>query len=106
VQGVRALLRGQTAGWDGGRIRMLHPAGFGPARPVDVPFLLAAAGPKGIAGRSSLPPASKARAKVCTPPQFRQRLAALEAGGVTDIAFQPAGDICAELEAFAAAARC
>lgn len=25
--------------------------------------------------------------------------------GVTDIAFQPAGDICAELEAFAAAAR-
>src|SRR4051794_9764073 len=48
VQTVKALLRGEITDWDGGRIRMLHPDGFGPARPIAVPFLLGAAGPKGI----------------------------------------------------------
>lgn len=28
---------------------MLHPEGFGPARPIDVPFVMGAAGPKGQA---------------------------------------------------------
>jgi 5,10-methylenetetrahydromethanopterin reductase len=40
------------------------------------------------------------------PAQLRDRLARLEAGGVTEIAYQPAGpDIPRELEAFAEAAR-
>ena len=30
-------------------IRMLHPAGFGTPRPIDVPLLIAASGPKGTA---------------------------------------------------------
>jgi 5,10-methylenetetrahydromethanopterin reductase len=30
-------------------LQMLHPAGYGSARPIAVPFLIAAAGPKGIA---------------------------------------------------------
>jgi 5,10-methylenetetrahydromethanopterin reductase len=204
---VRALLRGEIADWDGGRIQMLHAGGFGPARPVQVPFLLAAAGPKGIAaarevadglfiaapvpvagftwetclfpgtvlreGESIDAPRVMAAAghtvpvayhfvaenrlsheripgfgdwlsayddvpaeerhlamhdlhlidvndrdrpfvtaaqiqglgKAWTPAQLRERLAGLEAAGVTDIAYQPAGDIPAELEAFAAAAR-
>jgi 5,10-methylenetetrahydromethanopterin reductase len=207
VQVVRALLRGEITDWEGGRIQMLHPAGFGPARPVDVPFLLAAAGPKGIAAAREIadglfiaapvpvpgfaweaclfpgtvlregetidaprvmasaghtvpvgyhfvaehrlrhehipgfadwlrayddvpaaerhlamhdlhlidvndrdrpfvtPARIQALDKAWTPAQLRERLAALEAGGVTDIAFQPAGDICAELETFAAAVR-
>ena len=205
VRTVRALLRGDTVSWDGGRIRMLHPDGFGPARPIEVPFLLGAAGPKGIAtaaevgdglfvgGGAPVPgfeweallfmgtvllegdDASSARAMeaaghaapvllhfvvehgmphelvpgldewleayadvpdderhlamhdlhlvainerdrpfvtpevltarglVYTPSELRDRVAAAEAAGATEIAYQPAGDVPAELEAFAAA---
>jgi 5,10-methylenetetrahydromethanopterin reductase len=46
---VRALLRGETVTWEGGRMRMLQPRGFGPARPIEVPFLIGASGPKGVA---------------------------------------------------------
>jgi 5,10-methylenetetrahydromethanopterin reductase len=49
VRTVRALLRGETVTWDGGKMRMMQPAGFGPARPIEVPFILGASGPKGIA---------------------------------------------------------
>lgn len=49
VRTVKALLRGETVTWEGGKMRMMHPEGFGAARPIEVPFLLGAAGPKGIA---------------------------------------------------------
>ena len=49
VRALRALLAGETVEWDGAPIRMLHPPGFGAARPVDVPFLIGADGPKGTA---------------------------------------------------------
>ncbi|MFL6124528.1 LLM class flavin-dependent oxidoreductase [Actinophytocola sp.] len=45
----RGLLRGETVEWEGTRMRMLHPDGHAPARPVDVPVLVAALGPKGNA---------------------------------------------------------
>jgi 5,10-methylenetetrahydromethanopterin reductase len=48
VRVFRALLRGETVDWDGGRMRMLHPAGHAPARPIDVPVLISALGPKGL----------------------------------------------------------
>jgi 5,10-methylenetetrahydromethanopterin reductase len=43
----RGLLRGETVEWEGKRMRMLHPGGHAPARPVEVPVLVAALGPKG-----------------------------------------------------------
>lgn len=46
---VKALLRGEIAPWQGTKITMMHYPGFAAARPVDVPFIVAAAGPKGIA---------------------------------------------------------
>jgi 5,10-methylenetetrahydromethanopterin reductase len=46
---VRGLLHGEQVEWEGAPIRMMHPDGFAPARPIDVPFLIAAAGPKGLA---------------------------------------------------------
>jgi 5,10-methylenetetrahydromethanopterin reductase len=46
---VRQLLRGETAEWEGAPIRMLHPPGFVAARPIRVPFLIGADGPKGAA---------------------------------------------------------
>jgi 5,10-methylenetetrahydromethanopterin reductase len=33
---------------------MLHPDGYGAARPIDVPFIVGAAGPKGIAAAREL----------------------------------------------------
>jgi 5,10-methylenetetrahydromethanopterin reductase len=47
VSAFRGLLRGETVDWDGARMRMLHPAGHAPPRPIDVPVLIAALGPKG-----------------------------------------------------------
>jgi 5,10-methylenetetrahydromethanopterin reductase len=49
VHTFRGLLRGETVDWDGGRMRMLHPAGHAPPRPVDMPVLISALGPKGLA---------------------------------------------------------
>lgn len=49
VRVLRALLRGEEAEWDGAVIKMLHPDGFGAARPIDVPILIGADGPKGLA---------------------------------------------------------
>ena len=49
VQVVRALLRGEVVEWDDALIQMMHPAGFAPVRPIDVPFLIGASGPKGVA---------------------------------------------------------
>jgi 5,10-methylenetetrahydromethanopterin reductase len=46
---VRGLLAGEDVMIDGEVTRMLHPPGFAPARPVRVPFLVAANGPKGVA---------------------------------------------------------
>jgi 5,10-methylenetetrahydromethanopterin reductase len=49
VKTLRALLAGEEAQWDGRTIKMIHPPGFGAARPIDVPILVGAEGPKGMA---------------------------------------------------------
>jgi 5,10-methylenetetrahydromethanopterin reductase len=49
VRTLRGLLRGETVEWEGAKIAMIHPDGYGAPRPVDVPILLGAAGPKGVA---------------------------------------------------------
>ena len=54
VRVLRALLRGEQVEWEGATIAMLHPEGYGAARPIDVPFVIAAAGPKGIAAAREL----------------------------------------------------
>ena len=43
------LLRGDVVEWEGARMQMLHPDGSAPARPIDVPVLIGALGPKGRA---------------------------------------------------------
>jgi 5,10-methylenetetrahydromethanopterin reductase len=47
IRAYRGLLRGEVVEWEGARMRMLHPDGHAPARPVDVPILIGALGPKG-----------------------------------------------------------
>jgi 5,10-methylenetetrahydromethanopterin reductase len=49
VRCLKTVLAGETAEWDGARIRMMHPSGYGAARPITVPILIGADGPKGLA---------------------------------------------------------
>jgi len=54
VRCLRALLAGDTAEWEGAKIAMLQLPGFGAQRPVDVPILIGADGPKGLAVAAEL----------------------------------------------------
>lgn len=46
---LRALLRGETVEVEGARVRMLHPPGFAPRFPIEVPIVVAANAPRGTA---------------------------------------------------------
>jgi 5,10-methylenetetrahydromethanopterin reductase len=48
IRCLKALLAGETAEWEGAKIRMLQLPGFGAKRPIDVPILIGADGPKGL----------------------------------------------------------
>lgn len=48
LEQLRALLRGETVRVEGSPVRMLHPPGFAPPRPLATPILVAANGPKGL----------------------------------------------------------
>ena len=54
VRCLRALLAGETAEWEGAKVRMLHLPGFGAQPPIDVPLLIGADGPKGLAVAAEL----------------------------------------------------
>jgi len=54
VTALRALLRGEQVEWEGGVMQMMHPDGYAPPRPIEVPFVIAAAGPKGVAAAHEL----------------------------------------------------
>lgn len=54
VRCLRDLLAGETAAWEGAKIRMLQLPGFGAQRPVGVPILIGADGPKGLAVAAEL----------------------------------------------------
>ena len=49
VAAFRGLLAGATVVWQGARMQMMHPDGHAPERPIDVPILISALGPKGLA---------------------------------------------------------
>lgn len=51
---VRDLLLGEMAEWEGRKIRMMHPVGFAPDRPMKVPMVLGVGGPKGMAVAAEL----------------------------------------------------
>jgi len=54
VRCLRALLAGDTAEWEGAKIATLHLPGFGAPRPIEVPILIGAEGPKGLAVAAEL----------------------------------------------------
>src|SRR3954466_2417735 len=49
IRAYRGLLRGETIEWEGAQMRMLHPLGHAEPRPVEVPVVIGALGPKGAA---------------------------------------------------------
>lgn len=49
LRALRGLLRGETIELEGQPVRMLHPEGYAPRRPIRAPILVAANGPKGLA---------------------------------------------------------
>lgn len=51
---LRGLLRGEEVSIDGALLRLLHPEGFAPARPIKTPILVAANGPRGLQVAKSL----------------------------------------------------
>lgn len=54
LRAYRGLLAGEVVEWEGSQMQMLHPEGHAPARPVDVPVLVGALGPKGHAVATEL----------------------------------------------------
>jgi 5,10-methylenetetrahydromethanopterin reductase len=54
VRCLKALLAGETCEWEGAKVRMLHLPGFGAKPPVQVPILIGADGPKGLAVAAEL----------------------------------------------------
>lgn len=54
VNVLRDLLAGKDTEWDGSTIKMMHWPGYGARRPIKVPFVFAAGGPKGIAASKEL----------------------------------------------------
>ncbi len=48
VRDLKGLLAGEAVLVDGAKVKLLHSSGFGAARPLDVPILVAANGPKGV----------------------------------------------------------
>jgi 5,10-methylenetetrahydromethanopterin reductase len=54
VEALQGLLRGEDVAWEGTVIRMMQPDGVAPNRPIEVPILIAAAGPKGVAAAKNV----------------------------------------------------
>ncbi|HEX6030638.1 MAG TPA: LLM class flavin-dependent oxidoreductase [Tepidiformaceae bacterium] len=48
IETLKALLRGEKAEWEGRMIQMMQPDGFAPGRPIEVPIVVGAGGPKGV----------------------------------------------------------
>ena len=54
VRQVRSLLEGGAVEIDGAHVAMIHAPGQAPARPIHVPWLIGAGGPKGLAAAEEL----------------------------------------------------
>jgi len=48
IRAFKGLLSGEIIEWEGARMQMLHPDGSASPRPVEVPVLIGALGPKGM----------------------------------------------------------
>jgi 5,10-methylenetetrahydromethanopterin reductase len=49
IRALKGLLRGETVAYNGKKLRMIHPEGCAPPRAIEIPILVGANGPKGLA---------------------------------------------------------
>ena len=89
VHDLRALLRGDAVEIDGRLVRMIHPDGYAPARPIDTPIYVAANGPRGLAAARELGDGVMC---VVTPQPGWDRCALLTFGTVLDDGERPDDD--------------
>jgi 5,10-methylenetetrahydromethanopterin reductase len=54
IAAFQGLLRGETVEWDGGRLRMLHPAETGEGDAHSIPVYVSAIGPMGVAAAKTM----------------------------------------------------
>ena len=92
VRAVQGLLRGETVDWEGRRLRMLHDGGFAPGRPIDVPFLIGADGPKGMAVAAELGQGVFSAGVPTAAPDSLKWRALLAFGTVLDEGEEPSAD--------------
>jgi 5,10-methylenetetrahydromethanopterin reductase len=78
---LRELLAGNTVDVDGAACQMIHSPGFAPARPIDVPLLLAPIGPKGFGVAREIADGVVLAELPSEPPDERWRFRALLATG-------------------------
>ena len=52
INAYKGLLRGEVVEWEGARMQMLHPDGSAAPRPIEVPIIIGALGPKGLKVRA------------------------------------------------------
>ena len=92
VHVLRSLLRGESAEWDGAVVRMIHPDGYVAGRPVEVPILIAADGPKGMAVAKALGDGVFSAATPATAPDAPTWRALLAFGTVLGDGEQPSDE--------------
>lgn len=61
---VRGLCDGATVDWEGARLRLIHPPGFGAPQPLGVEWFIGAAGPKGYEVAAEIADGALARVPV------------------------------------------
>jgi len=81
LRALRGLLRGETVELDGQPVRMIHPEGFVPRRPIATPILVAANGPRGCAVARELGDGVMA---VADPPESFEWCAVVQSGTVIE----------------------
>jgi 5,10-methylenetetrahydromethanopterin reductase len=91
VTALRGLLAGEEVEWEGRLVRMIHPPGYGAPRPVQVPLLLGADGPRGTAAAKELADGAFAAALPNPDPDIPWR-ALLQFGTVLDAGETPSDE--------------
>lgn len=89
VEALKGLLRGETVEWEGAMVRLIHPEGFMPPLPVEIPIVIAAEGPKGLEVASRL---ADGLFVTLLPPQDFEWCVQLAFGTVLEDGEQPTSD--------------
>ena len=92
IRQLKGLLAGDEVIVDGRALALIHPEGFSAARPIDVPVVVAANGPKGLAVAEELGDGVMVLGSLGVVPSGFDWVAAFTFGTVLDEGEEPDGD--------------